>query len=298
MDLKTKKLIKAIIVGCVILIGIIGYMAYFVANDTLDPTPKDAVAKNLFIEKDSIDIANLRKKENLIECRNLYYTIWNSIYEERLNGFLGENQQANEKQYQTLWKRLNSAYTEQFIALTARYFAQQIWDDNVFVNQCITDIKKVGFVESNTPIWNSLQGFENSINWYNATQNCISDINDVIRRMGYFRGNNLSAITLRINNLSSEKCRQNSNILSELNKVYENLKNSSYNYLYSKIKQYRNDFNILDNTGKDEYKDTANRKNREVISNVEQWDALFHNSYALQEQLERHKEELDTYYTK
>ena len=67
----------------------------------------------------------------------------------------------------------------------------------------------------------------------------ISDINDVIRRMGYFRGNNLSAITLRINNLSSEKCRQNSNILSELNKVYENLENSSYNYLYSKIKQYR-----------------------------------------------------------
>jgi len=296
MYLKTKVIIISISVGFVVVTGFIGYMAYFVVKDTLKPIPKDVVTKNLFIEKDSIDIANFRKTENTHNCRNLYHSIWNSIYEDWLNGFLDEDQQENEKQYQLFWKRLNFAFIEQFITLADRYFDQSNWNDNISINQCITEIKNAGFVESKTPIWNSLQDFENSINWFNSTQNCISNINSVIYREDYFLNNNLSAITQNKNNLISQNCRKSSYLLSRLKDAFENLKNSSYRYFSSKITQYRDDFFSLGNSAKDVYRDTAYMKLNEVSNNVQQWNTIFDRSGALNLQLYRHKVELDAYY--
>ena len=219
-------------------------------------------------------------------------------YEERLNGFLGENQKENEKQYQILWKKLNFIFIEQFLTLADRYFSQPNWDKNSFVNLCIKEIKSTGFVETNTPIWNSLMGFENSITWYNSTQHCINEIIRVIHREDYFSSNNLSVLTQRNINLTNQNCRQNNNKLSALNNAYENLKNRSYDYLYSKIRQYRSDFNGLDNSSKirNTYKETAYMKLNEVSNKVRQWNTIFHTSDVLNEQIERYREELNTYY--
>ena len=293
MDLKTKVIKISISVGFIIAIGLIGYLAYFIVKDTLKPPPENLITKNLFIEKDSIDIVDLRKTETLSSCRDLYYNIWNSIYEERLNGFLGENQQENERQRQFLWKRLNFAYIEQFIALADRYFSQPNWDDNSFVTKCIKEIRNEGFVESNTPIWNSLMGFENSITWYNSTQNCIREITSAIHREDYFRSNNLSAITQRKNNLTVQNCIKSSFKLSELNTACENLQYKSYKYLSTKIKQYDNDF---DTSEKYYYKDTAYQKYNELQNEVGQWNTVFYNIKELNEQLKKYKNKIDYYY--
>jgi hypothetical protein len=276
MDLKTKVIRISVIIVCIIVIGVIGYLVYFIVKDTLKPPPEIAVTKNLFIEKDSIDIANLKNMDNVDNCRNLYHSIWNSLYEEKLNGLLGENQKENEIEHSFLMKSLNFAYIEQFIVLANRYFYQSNWNENFLVNECISEIKKDGFVEPNTPIWNSLQGFESSINWYNSVQNCIREINNIIYRENYFTDNNLLEITQWENNVNSQDCTKNSKKLADLSSAFYKLKNKSESFLNSKISNYNDELN---RSGRNViYKRTAFQNFEEVKDEMQQWNNAFNPS--------------------
>lgn len=273
MDLKTKVIRISVIIGCLIAIGVIGYLIYFIVKDTLKPPPEIAVTKNLFIEKDSIDIANLKNMVNIDNCRNLYHSIWNSLYEEQLNGFLGENQKANEIQHQSLWKRLNFAFIEQFIVLANRYFLQSNWNDNDLIKDCISEIRNTGIVERYTPIWNNLQDFENSIAWYNSVQNCIRQINNIIYWETYFTDNNLSVVMQWINNVDNQECTKNSNKSAELISAFYNLKNKSESFLNSKIGSYNDELN---RSGRNIiYKETAFQNLEEVKAELQQWNNAF-----------------------
>lgn len=273
MDLKTKVIRISVFVGCTIAIGLIGYLVYFIVKDTLKPSPVVAVTKNLFIEKDSIDIANLKNMDKLVDCRNLYYNIWNSLYEEQLNGFLGENQKGNEIQHSFLMKSLNFAYIEQFIVLANRYFLQSNWNENALIKECISEIKKDGFVEPNTPIWNSLQDFGNSIAWYNSVQNCIRQINNIIYWETCFTDNNLSVVMQWINNVDSQDCIKNSNKSAELISAFYKLKNKSESFLNSKIRNYNEELN---RSGRNIiYKGTAFQNLEEVRGELQQWNNAF-----------------------
>ena len=161
------------------------------------------------------------------------------------------------------------------------------------MNLCIKEIKSRGFVETNTPIWNSLMGFENSISWYNSVQSCIKQINYVIYWKEYFIINNLSALKQRKINLTDQNCRQSKYKLSELNNAYENLKNRSYSYLSTKLEQYDTDFNTSE---KRYYKTIAYQKYDELRNEIEDWNTVFDNSSELNTQLQNYKTKIDYYY--
>jgi hypothetical protein len=294
MDLKTKVIRISVFVGCIIVIGVIGYLVYFIVEDTLKPPPEIAVTKNLFIEKDSIDIANLKNMDNLANCRILHHSIWNSLYEEKLNGLLGENQKENEIEHSFLMKSLNFAYIEQFIVLANRYFFQSNWNENFLVNECISEIKKDGFVEPNTPIWNSLQGFESSIYWYNRAQDCIGGINEVIDLELYYFNNILSAITKLKNYLNNINCVKNGNKWTELVNAYDNLKNKSESFLHSKITNYISELNRSGNNGI--YKDMAFQNFEEVSDEVEQWNNAFNTTSELNSLLQNYRNRIYYFY--
>jgi hypothetical protein len=294
MDLRTKVIRISVFVGCIIVIGVIGYLAYFILKDTLKPPPKYVVTKNLFIEKDLIDIANLKNMDNIDNCRNLYHSIWNSLYEEKLNGLLGENQIENEIGHSFLMKNLNFAYIEQFIVLANRYFLQSNWNENFLINKSISEIKKDGFVEPNTPIWNSLQGFESSINWYNSVQDCIGGINEVIDLDLYYFNNILSAITKLKNYLNNINCVKNGNKWTELVNAYDNLKNKSESFLHSKITNYISELNRSGNNGI--YRDMAFQNFEEVSDEVEQWNNAFNTTSELNSLLQNYRNRIYYFY--
>ncbi len=277
----------SIIVSCVLVIGLIAYLAVFIIKDTLPLLPNNANTKNLFNEKDSIDISKLRKTANINDNKIFYDSISMSLKEDSINDFITQNQ------YHSLWKKLNFTYIEQFISLADKYFAQKEWRSNNFVNDRIAEIRGIGFIERNTPMWNRLVGYENSIAWYNNAQNCINQMNSVISQESYFVDNNLSQIAQCKNNLTSQNCRKNKIKLSELNQVYENLKNRSYHYLSSKINQYDKDF---ESSNKNTYLHDAYQNFDTGRNEVGLWNGIFYNSSDLNNQLQNYKNKIDYYY--
>jgi hypothetical protein len=220
MELKQKVIIIASSVIVVIALAAT-VLVYFMNNKTLPPPPDNAITENLFVTKLQQDIQKLKTVETMQSCGNLTNEIWYSLYEDKINGFLGADSAQNEAQFSRLNKQRIFAYTDRFIVLANNYFDKSDWNNNAYVNNCITWIKGTAVVERSTPNWNTLQGFENNISCYNGMQNCINDINSTIRRLyNYFPSSDISNIKEQKQNLASQSCRKNGNKANELNNAY------------------------------------------------------------------------------
>jgi len=220
MDLKTR--VKTILITVIwaILLGASGYLVYFFVTDILSPPPKNIITKNLFFEKDSIDIANFK---NTITDICVYpepdkNDISFSLQEDKINDFI------DDKQYQSLWKRFNYEYTEHFIALGDQYFNRSDWNCNDNITKHSLKIKNNGFVELNTPIWNSLEGFETNITCYNEMQYCISKIKGIAGNLrNHISVDEIVNIKTQKQDLVTRSCIKNKSVESELINEYKNL---------------------------------------------------------------------------
>jgi hypothetical protein len=292
MDLKTKVIRISVTVGIALLLAASGYLVYFIISDTLQPPPENAVAKNLFIEKDSIDIANLKNTTNINDNWFSFNSIWWDMYENTENNFI------DQREFDVLWKRLNFEYAEHFIKLANEYFAKPEWNSNNFVQERISEIKRRGFVERNTPIWNKLSGFESSISWYNQMQNLIRWANAVIDTSfrSYFPAQDMATIKSRKAELEKMSCRKNDGKASELNTAYREMQGTAFDYLQEKIKQYNTDFNKENEDTSNKRHDANYKRYYEVENYVKQWNNIFYNNSDLNKQLQEYKDHLDKYY--
>jgi hypothetical protein len=241
MELKQKVITWQITIGALLVLGFGGYFTYFFFKDILPQPPEHSNTQNLFIAKTEIDIANIQKTKNFSLCMEGYNIVYYSLVEDKINGFLDENTQENEKQYNRLYKKSVFTYAEQFILIANQYFEQSEWNKNDSVRTIVQYIKRTGFVENNTPNWNTLSGFESNIACYNEMKNCINDINRATRNLNsYFPSYDIQRIKNQKENLLNRKCKQNGNRRSQLTDNYNNLKSSSYDYFSEKIKSCNN----------------------------------------------------------
>ncbi|MDR2971939.1 MAG: hypothetical protein LBU83_08435 [Bacteroidales bacterium] len=301
MDLKQKVKTILLTIGAAILIGFGGYLIYFIVNDTLPKPPENRIGNNLFIAKNLIDIENLGKTNDMLSCRNSYYNTWYSIQEDYRNffldknGFYGKHTQENENQHQTFWKKLNFAYAERFITLADDYFEQPVWNNNTLVSEIIVEIRKTGFIERNTPLWNSLHDYEKNISCYKQMQNYINWANKL--SFDSFPAYDMERIKQGKAELENCTCKKNSNKVAELNNSYDKMRKKAENYLEAKIEQYDKDFTEQRNNSYTFwYQDEAYRKYDEVKKEVDQWNTLFYNNEKLKTKLQDHKRRIDCQY--
>ena len=218
MELKQKVIRVLVIIICIIVLAAGGYLGYFIVSDTLKPPPSAVTFGNLFVAKQQKDIESLKKTTNINECKIWYDSILLSLKEDKINSFI-DNEQSK-----SLDKQLNFSFTERFIVLANKYFAQPEWQNNHFVSEIIAEIKNNGFVESNSRIWNILQGFEKNITCYNDMQRCISRINAITNNLkNYIPVNEISDLKTQKQNLVTRNCVKNKGVESELINGYKNL---------------------------------------------------------------------------
>jgi len=218
MELKQKVIRIQITVFCMIILAAVGYLSYFIFSDTLKAPPPNSKMGNLFIAKQRKDIQSLEKTTNINACKILYENILLSLKEDKINSFI------DNEQYNSLNKELHFAYTEQFIALADKYFEQSEWKSNNFVSKIITEIKRNGFVEQNTPIWNSLTGFENNIACYNEMQKCIIEIYAITNNLrNYIPLDKIFDKKNEKQSLLKRNCMKNKGIENELISSYKKL---------------------------------------------------------------------------
>ncbi len=243
MDLKTKVIRISVAVGCTIVISLIGYLAYFIITDTLKPAPKNKVAKNLFIEKDSIDIVQISKATNINDVKMLYYSISGSLEEDQINGFILQNK------YQSLRKKLNSAYIEKFISQAFDVFSTSDWkyEDLRFIrNECqslwkfISIVKgnplegKVREIQSILSKYDEILGFITASNGFSFSESGLSDrfpisyVQTIISRA--YRYKNTNSDNKYVNNCTR--------IRDGLNEISRKLFNAHVRYLDNKIDQW------------------------------------------------------------
>jgi|GEM_PF-3579106 len=216
---RKQKVINALVVSiCLVVLAAVGYLAYFILSDTLKPPPDALTLENLFVAKQKKDIGSLKTTTNIDQNKVLYDNILLSLKEDIINSFIDNTQ------FKSLDKNLNFAYTEQFIVLANKYFEQPEWRNNQFVSKIITEIKDKGFVEQDTPIWDTLQGFEANITCFNEMQKCISEINKITNNLRNFIPlDKISDINNQKQNFANQNCLKNDNVKLQLESSYENL---------------------------------------------------------------------------
>jgi hypothetical protein len=245
MDLKQKVIIWQISIGVLLVVGFGSYFTYFFIKDILPQPPEYNVnTQNLFIEKAEIDIASIKKTKSFSLCSDRHDKVYYSLYEDRINGFLGENVQENEQEYNRLYKKSVFTFTEQFIILANQYFEQSKWDENGYVQSLIKWIKGTKLVEYYTPNWNALLGFESNISCYNEMLACANRIKSINHGLSYIIPSYSAflQITNQKDNLASRDCRKNSGALSNLNSSYNDLNSKLPDILEKEIIQYNKDF--------------------------------------------------------
>jgi hypothetical protein len=274
MELKQKFIIWQSVIGATLVLGFVGYFAFYFFTGILQLPPKNTEnAENLFIAKTEIDIANIRHTKNFSVCTEKYNTVCYSLLEDKINGFLDKNAKENEKQCNRLYKKSVFTYTEQFIILANQYFEQSEWNENDYVKTITRYIKNTGFVEYNTPNWNILSGFENAISCYTEMLNCRNRINAINDIPSY---DTFLAIRNQKNDLLNKNCKKNSDALNSLNSSYENLNGRLPNLLQERIKQYNSDFvDAYDSASYDYQKADATEKAMQQYAEMAKWKNIY-----------------------
>lgn len=243
MSSKTKVLRTSVAVCCIIAISLIGYLAYFIITDTLNPTPKDTFVKNLFIEKDSLDIAQMSKTSNLNDLKMLYNNISKSLKEDQINNFISNTQ------YQSLWKKLNFAYVDKFINHAFYVFGNSDWkyEDLRFIrNECQSLWNLISF-EKGSPLEKKVKEIQFILSKYDEITDFIatnkgfsflenglsdrfpiSDVKTIISQATRYNNTNLD-------NKYVNNCAR---LHDGLNKIPQELFNAHIRYLDNKINEW------------------------------------------------------------
>ena len=224
MNKKQKIKILATCIFCAILLGVIGYLVYFITRDAIDTPTNDTVSENLFVAKQKQNINSLKTTKDVRSCKEMYDEISLDLKEDKTNNLLGKSSTESENQYNLLWNELNYTFIEQFIAHANNYFKQSDWYDNEFVGEVVAGIKNDDLVEENTPNGIILQGFEKNITCYKDMQSCINRINAITNNLrNFIPVNEISDLKNQTQSLVNQNCIKNKAVESELINRYKNL---------------------------------------------------------------------------